>query len=419
MIYGFEDFDSYATYGGASFSPGASGGGDFENGTIPDIDLAGPYTTTQLAASQVNPRFVGGTLIASSAGTVANNFAVETQGGTIDTNGNTVLFTGAFTGPGGLTKAGLGSLMLGGTSTISGDFNINGGGLMNLGSFTATTFRVGNGGTLGGTGATIGNVVVGNGGTILGGMNITGDVSLEAGSLTLFGDRISVMGAMTIASGANAEVDGAPGMPGSVRLLITTTEGLSGSYSSVARAGNWGHLRQTSNNLELIGLFRLRQPANPQVVLTTDHLNSLFIAGTATPGILAGVPGLVGSDGYGNQLALGTLHPEAYGSVAQIGMENGLAIRSAMRSANYAGIGQEAGIFTFAQALGQWRRFGADQATGTARGHIDTVGLLGGIGYNSGKFMINAFIGTMDGGQRISSIGAKTDTNGTFFGSSV
>ena len=224
---------------------------------------------------------------------------------------------------------------------------------------------------------------------------------------------------MSIASGATAQVDGAPGMPGSVRLLITTTEGLSGSYASVARAGNWGHLRQTSNNLELIGLFRLRQPANPQVVLTTDHLNSLFIAGTATPGILAGVPGLVGSDGFSNQYALGTLHPEAYGSVAQIGTENGLGIRSALRAANFAGIGEDPGIFTFAQTLGQWRRFGADQTTGTARGSLDNVGLLGGIGYNSGKFMINAFIGTMDGGQRIAPISAKTDTNGTFFGSSV
>ena len=418
MIYGFSEYDSYATYGGASYSPGASGGGDFDNGDTPDID--GIYTTAQLAASQVNPVFAGGTLVASSADIVANDFAVESLGGTIDTAGQDVTFSGDFTGPGGLAKAGLGTLSLTGASLLGGDVLVNDGTLLILGSFQAPAFRVFAGGTLGGSGDTLGDVIVGDGGTILGGMNISGDVTLGSGSLSIFGDAISVDGTVTIEDGASAQVQAAPGLPGSVRTLVTTTGGLAGAYSTVTLdAGVWGALRQTASSLELVSLFGMRQAANPQAVLTASHLNSLFVAGAATPAILAAVPGLVDGEGYGNAAALGTLHPEAYGSIAQLGHENALAIRSAIRSGNFAAIGEEPGMFTFVQGLGQWRRLEGDRVTGVSRSTLESRGVMGGLGFNNGSFMINAFIGSIDGSQQIAAIGADTDTDGTFFGTSV
>ncbi len=158
-------------------------------GNTPDIDLAKPfYTLSELAAGQVNPNFVGGTLQADASGTVANAFTVQTLGGTVDTNGNNVLFTGDFTGVGGLTKIGAGRMTLGGISTINGGFDINAGTLNVTGTLSNLAVNVNNGGTLTGNGSVVAPINVNTGGTLnpgdsIGALKVTGgNVTMNTGS---------------------------------------------------------------------------------------------------------------------------------------------------------------------------------------------------------------------------------------------
>lgn len=157
-------------------------------GSIPDIDTAQPfYTTTALAGGLVNPVFVGGTLRADTANAVTNAFTVQSAGGTIDTNGFNVLFSGAFTGAGGLTKIGLGTATLAAVNTINGSVAINAGALNVSGTLSALDVQVNSGGTLMGRGNVIAPIFVNSGGTLspgdaIGTMSVTDRVTMRAGS---------------------------------------------------------------------------------------------------------------------------------------------------------------------------------------------------------------------------------------------
>ncbi|SHN64792.1 autotransporter-associated beta strand repeat-containing protein [Erythrobacter sanguineus] len=115
---------------------------------IPDIDTAAPaYTVVQLAASQVNPNFVGGTLRIGTSGTVSNAFTVQSQGGTIDTDGNTINLSGSFSGVGRMTKGGAGVLNLTASSSHSGGFFIQNGalGVSNIAQIGTGSLEIGAG----------------------------------------------------------------------------------------------------------------------------------------------------------------------------------------------------------------------------------------------------------------------------------
>ena len=93
---------------------------------IPDIDTAvSSYSTAQLNANQVNPRFTGGTLTIGTSGDVSAPFTVTANGGVVDTGANTVTLSGGLTadGPtdnGRITKTGAGVLILAGSNTHAG-----------------------------------------------------------------------------------------------------------------------------------------------------------------------------------------------------------------------------------------------------------------------------------------------------------
>ena len=70
--------------------------------------------------------FTGGTLqIAGANIASALPITLQAQGGTFDTNGNNATLSGTISGPGGLTKIGLGTLTLSGRSTYTGATNVN------------------------------------------------------------------------------------------------------------------------------------------------------------------------------------------------------------------------------------------------------------------------------------------------------
>jgi hypothetical protein len=311
------------------------------------------------------------------------------------------------------------------------EINVDRGRLIGLaGSTISGDVNVATGGTFGSAGTVNGNITVGgtlSPGASPGTMTVNGDLTLSAGSTTLFemtptaSDAIVIDGALTIESGTTLEITGErPLTPGVAYDLITTTDGITGTFSTVDQADTvLGFLNYTANALQLLGTFQLRLDASPQAVATTDYLNGLLTAGTATTGILAAVPDLLEADGFVSEAALGTLHPEAYASAIQIGVENGLAISSALRSANWTGRDHEAGVFTFVRGFGNWRNFKAHANSGVSKADVRSAGFLGGVGYGSETFSVSAFVGHVDGRQRIGAIGAGNDTSGTFLGASA
>lgn len=121
-------------------------GGTYLNGGV--INVTQDASLGALSGGLV---FGGGTLQLSADVTSARNATLNSGGGTFDTNGNTLTLSNVISGPGSLTKAGAGTLILSGTNTYTGGTVFNGGtvnvaGWANLGgSANALTFG---GGTL-------------------------------------------------------------------------------------------------------------------------------------------------------------------------------------------------------------------------------------------------------------------------------
>ncbi|EJL27461.1 autotransporter outer membrane beta-barrel domain-containing protein [Novosphingobium sp. AP12] len=152
---------------------------------VPDIDLAKAfYTTTELNDGDVNPNFVGGTLQFASAGDVSTALTVQTQGGTIDTNGLDVGLSGGLTGPGGMIKTGEGTLTLSGAiSTINETFAVQQGTLAVNSALSSLDVTVASGATLKGTGTIVADVAVGAAGRLAPG-NSPGTLVVAAGDVT-------------------------------------------------------------------------------------------------------------------------------------------------------------------------------------------------------------------------------------------
>ncbi|HKX22812.1 MAG TPA: autotransporter domain-containing protein [Rhizorhapis sp.] len=324
----------------------------------------------------------------------------------------------------------------GGVGTVEGDLafetvNVDDGRLIGLTGSTITgDVNVADGGTFGSAGTVNGDVDVEgtlSPGSSPGTMTVNGNVTLVSGSTTLFeltptvSDAIVINGSLTIQSGTTLDITGErPLTPGVTYNLITTTDGITGSFTTINKADTvLGFISQTSTALQLLGTFQLRGGANAQVTATNTYLNSLLIGGQATAGILAAVPDLVGSDGFASEAALATIHPEAYASASQIGVENGLAISSALRSGNWAGRGGKTGLFTFAQGFGSWRNFKAESGSGASKANVRSSGFFGGVGYGNKNVSVSAFIGRVDANQSINAIGARNEADGTFFGATA
>ncbi|THF56505.1 autotransporter domain-containing protein [Pseudothauera rhizosphaerae] len=108
-------------------------------------------------------------------------------GAFIDSNGYNIGIAAGFSGSGGLTKQGAGTVTLSGTNTYSGATTVADGTLAVNGSLTNSAVTVNNGGKLGGSGSIAGVVTVAAGGTLAAG-NSPG--TLTVGSLVLDADSI-------------------------------------------------------------------------------------------------------------------------------------------------------------------------------------------------------------------------------------
>lgn len=177
--------------------------------SIPDIDTGSTYYTgTQLSGAQVNPNFVGGTLMFADNTAVSADFTVQSQGGTIDTEDNAVVATGTFSGVGGMTKTGAGILALAGANTLTGGFTISQGSLQISQSESLGTgvLTIGNG-SLQVVGETTGtqDVVVADASSRVdvGGNAVTWNGQISGnGTLNMLGEgRMTLTGANTYSGG--------------------------------------------------------------------------------------------------------------------------------------------------------------------------------------------------------------------------
>ncbi|EMB6256551.1 autotransporter outer membrane beta-barrel domain-containing protein [Serratia marcescens] len=157
-------------------------------------------------------------------------------------------------GHGGLTKQGIGTLVLTGTNTYSGPTLVNQGRLAVNGSVTSAV-SVQSGGIVGGSG-TLGSLTARDGGTVapgnsIGTLNVAGNVSFEPGSRYAVevgpngqSDRIQSSGSATIGGGEVAvTLENSPNLltQGEVRSLLgqqytilSAQQGVSGQFDAVA-----------------------------------------------------------------------------------------------------------------------------------------------------------------------------------------
>ncbi|BEM30465.1 outer membrane autotransporter barrel domain-containing protein [Serratia marcescens] len=163
-------------------------------------------------------------------------------------------WTNDISGHGGLTKEGVGTLVLTGNNTYSGPTLVNQGRLAVNGSVTSAV-SVQNGGIVGGSG-TVGSLIARSGGTVapgnsIGTLNVAGNVSFEPGSRYAVevgpngqSDRIQSSGSATIGGGEVAvTLENSPNLltESEVRSLLgqqynilTAQQGVSGQFDAVA-----------------------------------------------------------------------------------------------------------------------------------------------------------------------------------------
>lgn len=94
-------------------------------------------------------QFDGGTLLITAAVTTSKGGSFTASNGTINTNGQTMSVSGVFTGPGGFTKSGLGTLTLSGANTYTGTTTVNAGTLVfNASQINSAPLVIGGSGTV-------------------------------------------------------------------------------------------------------------------------------------------------------------------------------------------------------------------------------------------------------------------------------
>jgi outer membrane autotransporter protein len=203
--------------------------------------------------------FAGGTLKATGSFTLSNPVYLHdafnitwddsstfttVAGGTVDTNGYDVTFSGEVSGVGSLTKTGNGVLTLNANNTYTGNTNVNAGTLAVTADTSSSNFIVNNSGILSGNG-TVGNTTVKNGGVIYptgtSTLNVDGNLSFENGSIYRLNanrlaqsGKIAVSGTATLDGNVEVKADNNGTWNTSTNYEILSANSISGTYDGVS-----------------------------------------------------------------------------------------------------------------------------------------------------------------------------------------
>ncbi len=417
-------FETLATEGsGALTLTGAQAYNQVNAATDLTIASGSSLTATQVAFTGGNQRF-----------TIAGTFAGAVDGGagtdTITLSGGTATAPVAFTNVANVEAL----AMTGGYATVSGNaafgsVDMASGRLVGFAGSTmsAAQFLVRQGATFGSAGTVNGNVTVAgilSPGASPGTMTVNGNVTLNSGSLSYFeltptvSDKLIVNGGLTIGSGSTLQIVSSGSLrPGTSYDLIVASGGISGSYSNVMKPSDlFGFIVQRADRIQLLGQFLGDARFSPQVARSIDYANATLSKQPATSTLFAALPSLLTASGASNPRGFAQVTPEAYASATQIGVDNALGLVQAARGPAFATTREDAGVFTFAQTLGQWHRLGADMGQGTSAAQTRGYGFLGGVGYGDRQWMIGAFGGWLDTRQSIAPLGASTKADGVVAG---
>jgi autotransporter-associated beta strand protein len=264
--------------------------------------------------------FSGGTLQYLASFDTAREIVLNSPtftGSTFDTNGFSGTLSGTISGPGVLTKGGLGTLTLSGTNTYSGPTTVNAGTLDITGSIASSSLAsVNSGGTLAGTG-TVSNVQVNSAATFMPGggtpgssMTVTGNLAFQSGAIYLIQLNPATSSFANVAGtamlgGATVDAFWANGSYISKQYtILTATGGVNGTFGPLV-----------NTNL----------PANFSTSLSHDTNNAflnLTLNFTPAPGFGGGLNG--NQQNVGNALtnffnATGGI-PMAYASLSSAGL---------------------------------------------------------------------------------------------------
>jgi autotransporter-associated beta strand protein/T5SS/PEP-CTERM-associated repeat protein len=258
-----------STWNAGSLSVGVSGTGTLtigSGGTVVASALNGGN-----AASSVN--FNGGTLSITATDSAGNNLKLQAGGGTIQvpTAGTTFTITGVISdsggGAGGLTKTGVGTLILAAANTYTGGTTIGGGTLQvanTSGSGTGSgAVSVQSGGRLGGGGTTVGSagiisglVTVQSGGRIAPGNSGPGVLNLAGGVTFNSGSNLDLeLNSATLGSGYDQlKVTGTAALNGNLNVTLGFTPSPTDTFAVVSATTVTGTFANTpGNHLNLSG----------------------------------------------------------------------------------------------------------------------------------------------------------------------
>ena len=293
MIVGYAGVGSFTQRGGTCLISNAlmlaeSGGGigtfDLNGGLL---SLGGSGLLSGAGSSTFN--FTGGTLQAGSSWSTSVPITLATSSGsaTFDTNGNTLTLNGSLSGPGGLTKAGSGMLLLTSSNSFSGPTTIVGGTLQIANAMSlqnSTVLLSSSGGTLNLNGLS----------ATLGGLSGNGNLTLASGTISVGNDGVatSYSGVLSGVGGLNKIGSGSLALLGSNSYQGNTT--VSGGVLESAAINAFS----PNSNLSISG-GTLDATQFPQTI------NSLSIGGAGVLNLAAGnVLTTSGSANFGGTLNL-------------------------------------------------------------------------------------------------------------------
>ncbi|HSM95991.1 MAG TPA: autotransporter domain-containing protein [Rhizomicrobium sp.] len=213
------------------------------------------YLQSQVGVT-VDPDFQGGTLRIDNNGVIdSNDYTVENiAGNTIDEFGNTITFTGTFSGAGALDitdSVGGGTMIVSNTNVIGGTVTIESGAMMQWGDGTSAGFLIGPGNSITDNGA----LVMDFGGSgIAGSVAISGSgtVELKSGSLNESGTA-TYTGTTTIDAAGDLQLSGGGSIASSSNLIDNGIFDISGTAAgtSIQTLSGSGSVKVGSKTLTL------------------------------------------------------------------------------------------------------------------------------------------------------------------------